>query len=195
MSSPGYNQGVIIQGSTTKKTLIPVAVLLLLTGCGSTPEAAIQPTPAWTPAPVEQQRPTQSVLLPEGELVQNQEDCVNDAEFVEDLTIPDLTQVEPGEELDKRWMVQNSGSCDWDSGYRLVNVGGDGFEGPEDIALFPARAGSSAVLQVMLRAPQDPGEHISRWQARSPDGQPFGDEVFVYILVPTPTPAPSPTSQ
>jgi hypothetical protein len=117
--------------------------------------------------------------------------CLNDAEFLEDLTIPDLTEVEPGSELDKRWRVRNSGSCDWNADYRLVNVAGPGFGGPDRIALYPARAGASAVWQVVLTAPSSPGEHISRWQAQDPDGAPFGDEVFLYIIVPTPTPAPT----
>jgi len=122
--------------------------------------------------------------------------CLNDAEFLEDLTIPDLTEVAAGSQLDKRWLVRNSGSCDWNGEYRLVNVAGEGFSGPEEIALFPARAGSTAVLQVVVAAPASPGEHISRWQAQAPDGAPFGDEVFLYIIVPTPTPAPTsrPTS-
>lgn len=169
------------------------ATSLLLAGCSSTPEPAAQPTLAWTPAPVEQPRPTQVLLPPNAEPVNSQTDCTNDAEFVEDITIPDLSVVEPGSELDKRWMVRNSGSCDWTASYRLLNVGGDGFVGPDEIALYPARAGTSAMLQVVLQAPLDPGEHISRWQARSPEGQAFGDEVFLYIIIPTPTPAPSPT--
>lgn len=174
--------------------LLLLAVSLLLVGCSSTSEPAEQPTQAWTPAPVELPRPTQAMLLPDMDAVHSQDGCLNDAEFVEDLTIPDLSKVEPGSELDKRWMVRNSGSCDWTTGYRLINVGGEGFVGPDEIALYPARAGASAVLQIVLRAPPDPGEHISRWQARSPDGQAFGDEVFLYILIPTPTPVPSATS-
>ena len=110
---------------------------------------------------------------------------------MEDLTIPDLTEVSPGSELDKRWLVRNSGSCDWNAEYQLVNVAGPGFGGPDHIALYPARTGATVVLQVVLAAPQSPGEHISRWQAQDPDGVPFGDEVFLYIIIPTPTPAPT----
>lgn len=176
--------------------LFTLAATLLLGGCSSAPASTPEPTLAWTPIPTQARiQPAQ----PSGSTGANveapsQENCTNDAEFVEDLTIPDLTVVEPGSELDKRWLVRNSGSCDWTAGYRLMNVGGEGFEGAGEIALFPARAGASAEVRVVLLAPQDPGEHISRWQARSPDGQPFGDEVYLYIIVPTPTPAPSPTS-
>ena len=176
--------------------LFTLALTLSLGACSSTPASTPEPTLAWTPLPTQAQP---QPALPSGSSDSNNgvpslANCTNDAEFVEDLTIPDLTVVAPGSELDKRWLVRNSGSCDWTAGYRLMNVGGEGFEGVDEIALFPARAGASAEVRVVLLAPQEPGEHISRWQARSPDGQPFGDEVFLYIIVPTPTPAPSPTS-
>lgn len=97
--------------------------------------------------------------------------------------------VTAGETIDKRWSVENDGTCDWGPGYRLVHVAGEGLIGPEEVALFPARAGSSAVWQVTLEAPAVPGEYISQWQARSPDGTHFGDLVYVIVVVEAP-PAP-----
>jgi hypothetical protein len=121
--------------------------------------------------------------------------CLDGATFLEDLTVPDGTVVLPGEALDKRWSVRNSGTCDWGPDYRLVRVGTSDIEGPAEIALFPAEAGSTAVWQVALVAPNAPGEYLGRWQARGPDGATFGDEVFVLIVVelPTPTPTEEPT--
>jgi hypothetical protein len=116
---------------------------------------------------------------------------LNDAIFLEDLTIPDQTIVDPGENLDKRWSVQNSGSCDWGSGYRLLHVSNDAFRTPDEIALFPASAGYLAVWQIQLGAPFEPGEHISIWQARSPEGLLFGEQVYLWVVVATPTPAPT----
>ena len=40
--------------------------------------------------------------------------CSDWLTFVEDLTIPDGTSVIPGSVLDKRWQVENSGTCNWD---------------------------------------------------------------------------------
>jgi hypothetical protein len=109
--------------------------------------------------------------------------CSDDARFIEDLTIPDGTRVSPGEQIDKRWSVQNTGTCDWGPDYRLVRISGDDFAGPDEIALYPARAGTDAVWQVVLQAPDFPGEYSSRWQAQAPDGTRFGDDVFVLIVV------------
>jgi hypothetical protein len=109
--------------------------------------------------------------------------CSDGARYLEDLTVPDGSLVAPGAEIDKRWSVQNSGTCEWGSDYRLVHVGGDGLAGPEETALYPAPAGATAVWQVLLQAPAEPGEYTSRWQARAPDGTLFGDEVFVVVIV------------
>jgi hypothetical protein len=109
--------------------------------------------------------------------------CTNDARFVEDLTVPDGERVNPGEQIDKRWSVQNTGTCDWGAEYRLVKISGDAFAGPDEVALYPARAGTDAVWQVLLNAPDFPGEYSSRWQAQAPDGSPFGDDVFVIVVV------------
>lgn len=119
--------------------------------------------------------------------------CSDAARFVEDLTIPDGSIVAPGAELDKRWAIQNSGTCDWGLGYRLIRVGGDEFGGPDALDLYPARAGERAILRVVLEAPLDPGDYISRWQAQSPEGVQFGDEVYVLVVVEAPTPTPTPT--
>ncbi len=115
--------------------------------------------------------------------------CLNSARFLADLTIPDGTVVAAGETIDKRWSVENDGTCDWGPGYRLVQVAGEGLIGPEEVALFPARAGASAVWQVVLQAPEAPGEYMSQWQARAPDGTLFGDLVYLIVVVGTP-PAP-----
>ena len=109
--------------------------------------------------------------------------CTNDARFVEDLTIPDGSVVSPGVELDKRWSVRNAGTCDWGPGYRLVPLEMGGLSGPAEVALFPALAGATVPLQVVLVAPASPGEYHSLWQARAPDGTSFGDTVFLLVDV------------
>lgn len=119
--------------------------------------------------------------------------CVDEARFVEDLTIPDYSVVLPEATLDKRWSMQNSGSCDWGPGYQLVRLGEDQLWGPNEVALYPGRAGATVVWQVILTAPLEPGNYVSRWQARTPDGRLFGDIVYMLIVVALPTPTPTAT--
>lgn len=178
--------------------------LLFLGAACSTPTPAATPTrqaifapqssvsPSATPAPPPP-APSPPTLPPRPTATTF---CADNASFIEDLSIPDGSQVLPGAALDKRWSVRNSGSCDWGPDYRLVQVGTSEIQGPAEVALYPARAGSTAVWQVALVAPAAPGEYLGRWQARAPDGTLFGDEVFVLIVVelPTPTPSPAPTA-
>ena len=42
-------------------------------------------------------------------------DCTPDSEFVDDITIPDGTLVEPGETITKTWRIRNDGTCTWTS--------------------------------------------------------------------------------
>src|SRR3990170_5174182 len=45
--------------------------------------------------------------------------CTPGLAFLDDLTIPDGSVVAPEERLDKRWQVENNGTCNWDSSYGL----------------------------------------------------------------------------
>jgi hypothetical protein len=101
----------------------------------------------------------------------------------------------PGQPVGKQWAVRNNGTCDWDASYRLVLVSGNALGARSELALFPARAGANAVLEVAMQAPAEPGTYTGRWQARDPDGNLFGDRIFITIEVvnpapPTDTPAP-----
>ncbi|MEX2030928.1 MAG: NBR1-Ig-like domain-containing protein [Anaerolineales bacterium] len=170
----------------------------LLSACAPNPPASL-PTPlpsleaipiqTVAPAPILQE-PTPILSTPTDA---PRGSCVDGAQFTEDLSIPDGSEVTPGAQIDKRWSVENVGTCDWGPGYRLVRVSSDGLVGPDEVALYPARSGTRAVWQVVFTAPDSLGEFISEWQAQAPDGARFGDEVFVYVVVvPRVTPTASP---
>jgi hypothetical protein len=171
---------------------IPLGLfIVILMGCGTQPMPT--PTVAWTPLPVASSAPlpTYTATALSSAPMVDARNCQNNAVFLEDLSIPDQTVVEAGESLDKRWSVQNNGSCDWGPGYRLIHVSSNAFQATDEIALYPASAGSVAVWQVQLIAPFEPGDHISIWQARSPEGDLFGEQVYLWVVVATPTPAPT----
>ncbi len=109
--------------------------------------------------------------------------CINDARFVEDLSVPDGTIAAPEEVLDKRWAVLNAGTCDWSAGYRLVRIDEGLIEAPEELALYPARAGETGVWSVQLTTPKQLGDLMASWQSQAPDGSLFGDPVFVLVEV------------
>lgn len=102
---------------------------------------------------------------------------------MEDLTIPDNTFTTFGFTLDKQWLVENSGTCNWNSHYRLKYIGGASLGAPEEIALYPARAGTQATIQIIFTAPFTEGVYESAWQAADPKGTPFGDPIYIRIVV------------
>jgi hypothetical protein len=116
--------------------------------------------------------------------------CANGLWFLGDLTIPDGTVVTPGERLDKRWQVQNNGTCNWDEDYRVKLIAGPGMGVPVQQALIPALSGTEVVIRMVLIAPEKPGIYRSAWQAYDPKDNPFGDPFFIEIQVPEPEPEP-----
>jgi hypothetical protein len=185
---------IIMPMSSKSRRWFPIPLglfVLILMGCGVQTDPT--PTVAWTPLPVVSNAPlpTPTATPLSSVPLVGSRNCQNNAIFLEDLTIPDQTIVEAGESLEKRWSVQNNGTCDWGPGYRLIHVSSDDFQATNEIALFPASAGSVAVWQVQLIAPFKPGDHISIWQARSPEGDLFGEQVYLWVVVATPTPAPT----
>ncbi|HZW02299.1 MAG TPA: NBR1-Ig-like domain-containing protein [Anaerolineaceae bacterium] len=113
-------------------------------------------------------------------------DCESNLSFLSDLTIPDGTVVYPGAVLDKRWEVSNSGTCSWGEGYSLRLTAGDNLQANPEQALFPARGGSQTTIQITFQAPPEPGIYRSAWQAFDPDGEPFGDPIYIEIEVAAP---------
>jgi hypothetical protein len=109
--------------------------------------------------------------------------CTDNLTFIADVTIPDNTVVTPGSTLDKQWLVQNSGDCNWDGRYRLRLISGDALGATVEQALYPARAGTQANIRILFISPQIAGEYVSEWQAFDANGLPFGDSFFIKIIV------------
>ena len=109
--------------------------------------------------------------------------CLDNLSWVSDVTIPDGTEVIANSTLDKRWEVKNAGNCNWDDHYRLRLIAGPAMNATQEQALFPARSGTKADLQILFQAPAEAGKYRSAWQAYNPDGQPFGDPIFIDIKV------------
>ena len=131
-----------------------------------------------------QTTPLPTIALPTATL--NPADCVNNLTFIEDLTIPDNISIVYGATIDKQWLVQNSGTCNWNAGYRLRHVGGAVLGAPAELALDPAKSGTQATIQITFTAPFSDGEFESAWQAFDPSGLAFGDLVYMRIITISP---------
>lgn len=109
--------------------------------------------------------------------------CANELTFLDDLTIEDGATFSPGASIDKQWLVQNDGTCNWDETYKLKWIGGHTLGVSEEQPLFPARAGAQVTLRIVFTAPAEPGIYQSAWQALDPAGNIFGEVVYMEIVV------------
>ena len=139
--------------------------------------------PTFIIQPTKQVVVVQSTPLPTIVPTVDPQDCVNNLSFINDLTVPDNSFVTFGSTVDKQWLVENSGTCNWDSAYRLKHLGGAELGAPEEMLLFPARAGTQATVQIIFTAPFTDGVYESAWQAYDPAGNAFGDPIYVRIVV------------
>ena len=171
-----------------KPRLILLAGIFLAQACapGATPTAFRPPTqpgptqilPTTTPVPqlfTPVPTPTITATIPGP--------CTNSLSFLSDITVPDDTFILPGASIDKQWLVQNTGTCNWDSTYRLKWIGGDTMGAAQEQALYPARAGTQATLRILFTAPPVEDTYESAWQAVDPNGNVFGDLIFIKIVV------------
>jgi hypothetical protein len=109
--------------------------------------------------------------------------CTNSLLFLSDQTLPDGTEVEPGAILDKIWEVENNGTCNFDDRYRLKLIGGSELGAKPEQALYPARSGTRFQLYIRFIAPSESGLVRSAWQAFDPQGNPFGDPIYLEVVV------------
>ena len=108
----------------------------------------------------------------------------NDSVFITE-TVPDGTVFKPGQDFEKSWTLQNTGTCTWDDGYALVYLGGtlDGYnikiKKKEDFT----PPGSTIVFKVNLTASLEPKEYTDCWRMRDDRNYYFGTYVCVTIVV------------
>lgn len=161
---------------------VPIATPFIPPNAGTLPGATTAPSPTTEtdqPEPVPLPSPSVTALP----LTPPVENCINNLVFVQDITVPDGSLIQPGGTVEKAWLVTNSGTCDWGPEHRMKLTGGDTFNSPTELALYPARAGTQAILRIVFNAPLLPGTYEATWQAFAPDGTQFGDPFYLQILV------------
>jgi len=128
-------------------------------------------------------------LLPEP-VVANPTDCTDQALFVEDVTIPDNTELAAGDAFEKTWRFQNIGTCTWTPEYHLAFEKGEKMGAGDRVAFVTNVPPQGTVdLTVNLSAPSTIGTYQGKWQLLNADGEriPIGKsgkgEFWVQIVV------------
>lgn len=177
---------------------VTLGVLLIRGGGSAGPPAAPSPDPAaiqtQTMAAIQSQAPTATVATPThspepdtatptttitptssptGTAVVN---LCDRAAFVEDVTIPDGTEIEAGSEFTKTWLLRNDGTCTWSSTYQVVFASGDQMGGPnsKQLSSEPIAPGETVQVSVNLTAPDEPGSYLGNWVLQNTAGSRFG---------------------
>ena len=123
----------------------------------------------------------------------------NNAAYVADVTVPDGTAFKPGASFDKTWTLLNTGSCPWNTSYKLAFFSGEGMSGSAAAVPSTVNAGSQVNMTVHLVAPSSAGSYTGYWRMQTDQGTGFGGSVYVQITVSgtagsTSTSGPSPTA-
>jgi len=146
--------------------------------------AFAQPTATQTPIPTATigVQPTFVVL---GTNTSAPVNSCNNSLWLSDVTIPDGTIVQGGQEFTKTWLVQNIGTCTWTTGYKVafggIGIGMSSQPTPLSKAVAP---GEQIQVSVKLVAPTTAGEiPQSYWKLQDDKGVFFGTWLTVVIKV------------
>jgi len=145
------------------------------------------PLPTLTPAPTFPVLPTNTVGAPLNTLATATSNATTAScygmAFVSDVTIPDNTQMTPGQTFTKTWKVKNSGTCAWDAGFKFAFTGGNAMNGTAYTLPSAVAAGAVLDISITMTAPTTAGKVQSNWRMSTAGGQFFGNEVYVIIVV------------
>ncbi len=159
---------VLTQAEATEQesaTTQPTAQLLVtVTQAPPTSTATTAPTATYTPTTT----PTSTPVGTPGS-------CTDQAKFVDDVTVPDNTQMLPAQDFIKTWRLQNTGTCTWTDQYALIFVSGDQMSGTSPLPLTGSTApGNTVDVSVNLKAPGSVGTYQGNWELRNPNAVIFG---------------------
>lgn len=108
------------------------------------------------------------------------------AVYVADVTIPDGTDMQPGEDFTKTWRIKNAGTTTWTTSYALVFISGDKMGDVTSVSLKGNVAPNEMVdISAELVAPNSPGKYRGYWKMLNAAGQYFNDSIYVEIDVVT----------
>lgn len=90
----------------------------------------------------------------------------------------------PAQVFTKTWLVENSGTCAWQSGFRVVLVGGVAMGGSPFTLIQGVNPGGRIQVSIKMAAPTNQiGIVQGTWRMSDENGTLFGDAMWVTIVV------------
>jgi len=105
--------------------------------------------------------------------------------FIEDVSFPDGTHVQPGTKIVKKWRMQNTGKDAWDAKTTLKCVWGNLSAANVDISVPILKANEVGTVAVIFDAPMKPGTYQSHWRLAHQDMR-FGNRIWCLVVVDEP---------
>ncbi|MFL7867559.1 MAG: NBR1-Ig-like domain-containing protein [Anaerolineales bacterium] len=148
------------------------------------PTSAATATAAVTTAPVATLEPTATAISTNNpfESTPTEIPC-DDAIWVADITVPDGTEMTPGQDFVKTWKVRNTGSCTWGTGYSAIFAYGEKMSGVAEPMTSAVAPGEEVEISVRFKAPDNAGEYSTYWRLANASSIPFGENIFMLIVV------------
>lgn len=111
---------------------------------------------------------------------------MNSSRYITDVTIPDDSPIVSGTQFIKTWRMENNGDTPWGAGYHLVFLRGTAMTPTTKQPVPSAAPGQQVDISIALTAPGQPGTYFGDWKLQDPQGNLFGQGVFLRIIVPQP---------
>jgi uncharacterized protein YkwD len=123
--------------------------------------------------------------LPSTNQPENPDDCVDQAAFIQDISVPDYTNFDPGKEFTKTWRIRNSGTCTWNSEYSLEFTLGESMDSPESLPLETIGPGEETDISVSLTAPNQEATYRADFQLVNPQGvaMPIDTGEYLWVII------------
>jgi uncharacterized protein YkwD len=110
--------------------------------------------------------------------------CKEIAVLLQDVTIPDGTNLGYGAKFTKTWQFRNTGTCPW-IGYSIAFVSGDRMEAPDSAPVDPTAPKANVNVSVDLTAPATDGVYTGFFELRNAAGKPLaiGTEKTFWVKI------------
>ncbi|MBM3124230.1 MAG: hypothetical protein FJZ87_04050 [Chloroflexi bacterium] len=132
--------------------------------------------PTLTPKTRITSEPVSSATLPSS--------CKDSAVLLRDVTVPDGTRMQAGENFTKTWEFRNTGTCPWVN-YLLKFAAGDDMGAPLSAPIQDTSPGNSVLVGVNLTAPLSDGGYTAYFTLNEPSGRdvPIGTEKTFWVKI------------
>ena len=161
---------VIAEFTQTAQATPPTLAATATEAITETPLATLEPTATAVPT----NNPFQATPT---------ETLCDDAIWVADVSVPDGTEMTPGQDFVKTWKIRNIGSCTWGTGYSALFAYGEKMGGVAEPMTGAVAPGEEVEVSVRFKAPDKAGEYSTYWRMANASNIPFGENIYALIVV------------